>query len=40
MFLKHYDKGKRDIRFSQSDNDNLNFFLQETKTKNHSLQKL
>ena len=33
MFLKHYDDGKKDIRFSQSGNDNFNFFYKKQKPK-------
>ena len=40
MFTKHYDDGNKDLRFSQNGNYSFEIFLQETKTKNYSLQKL
>ena len=40
MFSKHYDDRNRDLRFSQNGNYSFENFLQETKTKNHSLRKL
>ena len=38
MFLTHYDDGNRDLRFAQNGDYSFKNLLQETKTKNHSLQ--
>ena len=39
-FSKHYDDENRDLRITQNDNFSFENLLQETKTTNHSLQKL
>ena len=39
-FSKHYDDGNRYLRFLQNGNYSFENFLEEAKTKNHSVQKL